>query len=80
MSKQLGLEILIVETLIVRDFDTHPTKLNSGDGLKKSTLDNSRIPISRRIARNSIIFYKVRNLKDNLGLLGVNELNSLGTL
>ena len=53
------------------------TKLNSGDRFGKSTLEDRRILISRRIAHDSIIFYKVRNTKENLGHLGVNKLNQL---
>ena len=48
-----------------------PTKLNSGESFGKSTLKNFRIPILRQIGHDSIIFYKVRNSKENLGFLGV---------
>ena len=51
-----------------------PKKLNSGNGFGKSTRENSRISIPRRIVYDSIILYKVRNSKENLGLLGVNGL------
>ena len=50
------------------------TKLNSGNEFGKSTLENSRIPISRRCAHDSIIFYKAQISKENLGLLRVNRL------
>ena len=44
------------------------------DGFGKSTLEKNSILTSRRIAHDSIIFYTVRSSKENLGLLGVNEL------
>ena len=37
----------------------------------KSTHENTWIPILRRISYDSIIIYKVRNSKEDLGLLGV---------
>ena len=38
----------------------------------KSTLENTRIPVSRGIAHDLIIFHKFQNSKENHGLLGVN--------
>ena len=40
-----------------------------------NALENSRILISRRIAHDSIICYKVWNSKESLGLLDINGLN-----
>ena len=50
------------------------TKLNSGDGFEKNTLENSGIPVSRRIANDSITFYNVGSSSENHGLLGVTGL------
>ena len=51
------------------------TKLNSGDGIWHSTLENSRTPIPKRIAHDSIVFYEVLNSKKNFELLSINVLN-----